>query len=142
MEREDISLLDTARIDALVRLNGRERGEAIAVDGGAFEIERLRSFFHFGRQLVFDSLAAAGQERIGLAHQHRIFAEVDLVGAWRGAALDLMKQTRPRAALEERIAARTQQKRALQRVDRPVDRPDGRERPESNGLGGCARRDA
>src|SRR5262249_24919636 len=104
MQRENIGLLHTARVDALMRLNGRERGKTVAVDGGAFEIERLRSFFHLGRELVFDGLAAAGQERIGFAHQHRIFAEVDLIGARRRAALDLMKKARARAALEEGAA--------------------------------------
>src|SRR6516225_4293258 len=105
MQRENIGLLHTARIDALMRLNSRQRGKAVAVDGGAFEIERLRSLFHLGRELVFDGLAAAGQERIGLAHQHRIFAEVDLIGTRRRAALDLMKKARARTALEERVAA-------------------------------------
>src|SRR5262249_2910912 len=39
MQREHIGLFDAARIDALVRLNRGERREAIAVDGGALEIE-------------------------------------------------------------------------------------------------------
>jgi hypothetical protein len=40
-----------------------------------------------------------------------------------------MQQARPGAALEERIAARAQQERALQRVDGAVDRPNRSERP-------------
>ena len=73
--------------------------------------------------------AAPGQKRVGLAHQRRIIAKVDLLGARRRAALDLIEQARPGAAFEERIAARAQQKRALQRVDGAVDRPHRGERP-------------
>ena len=62
MQGEDVRLLDAARIDALVRLNGRERGQAVAVDGGMFEVERERGLFHLGRELVLDRLAAAGEE--------------------------------------------------------------------------------
>ena len=130
MQGKDVRLLDAARIDPLVRLNRRERGQAVAVDGGMLEVERERGLFHLGGELILDRLAAAGEEGDGLAHQHRILREVDLVGARRRAALDLMQQARPGAALEERVAARAQQERALQRVDRAVDGPDRGERSE------------
>ena len=105
MEGKNIGLLDPARIDALMRLDGGKRSQAVAIDRGAFEVERVRSLFHLAGKLVLDRLAAAGQERVRFAHQHRVLVEVDLVGAGRRAALDLMQQAGPRAALEERIAA-------------------------------------
>src|SRR5690606_3864014 len=72
--------------------------------------------------------ALARQEVVGFAHQLGIFRELDLARAGAGAALDLIEQARPRAALEETIRARAQQERALQRRDGAVDRPDRRER--------------
>ena len=108
MEREYIGFFHAARIDALMGLYGRERGEAVAIDRRPLEIEGLRGLHHLAGELVLDGLAAAGQERIDLAHQHRVVAEIDLVGAWRRAALDLVQQARPRTALKERIAARAQ----------------------------------
>ena len=128
MHGKDVGLLDGARIDALLRLDRRQRGETIAVDRGVLEIERRGRFLHCRGELVLDRLAAAGQERVGLAHQRRVIAELDLLGARRRAALDLIEQTRPGAAFEERIAARAQQKRALQGVDGAVDRPHRGER--------------
>src|SRR6185437_4476805 len=62
------------------------------------------------------------EEFVGLAHQLGVAGKIDLARARRRAALDLVEQARPRAALEKRIRARAQQERALQRVDGAVDR--------------------
>ena len=105
MNGEHIGLLDATRIDALMRLNGGERGEPVAVDGRALEIERRRSLFHFVGKLVFDPLAPSGEEIVGLTNQRRIIRKIDFLGAWRRTALDLIEQTRPRAAFKEGIAA-------------------------------------
>ena len=113
VKSEDIGFLDAARVDALMRLNGRERRQAIAVDRGAFEIERQRRLLHFSGEFVLYRLAAPRQERIRFAHEHRVFAEINLVGARRRATLDLVQEARPCTAFEERVAARAQQKRAL-----------------------------
>src|SRR6185437_9969208 len=129
MHRKDVGLLDAARIDALVRLDGGQRRQTVAVDGGTFEIECARRLFHFAGKLVLHRLAAARQERVGLTHQRRIILELDLARTRRRAALDLVEQTWPRARFEEWIAARAQQERALQRVDGAVDCPDRSERP-------------
>src|SRR5262249_27170927 len=48
---EHVGLFDPARIDALMRLPRRERGETVAVDGGALEVERGGGFLHLRRQL-------------------------------------------------------------------------------------------
>ena len=129
MDGEHVGLLGAARIDALRRLRRRQRGEPVAVDRGALEIERGRGLLHLAGQLVAHRLALAGQKGVGLAHQLGIFGEIDLLGARRRAALDLMQQARPRAAFEKAVRAGAQQERALQRRDGAVDRPHRGERP-------------
>ncbi len=124
MDREDVGLLDVARVDALMRLHRRQRGEAVAIDRGAFEVERARRLLHFDGQLLLHGPAAARQEGIGLAHQLGIFGVVDLARAGARAALDLKQETRPGPALEEAVGAGAQQEGALQRRDGAVDRPD------------------
>ncbi len=42
VDGEDVGLLDGPRVDALVALHMAERGQPVAIDGGALEIERLR----------------------------------------------------------------------------------------------------
>ena len=113
----------------LRRLHRRQRREAVAVDRGALEIELGGRLLHLGGQLVAHRLALAGEERVGLAHQLGVAGEIDLVGARRRAALDLVQQAGPRAALEEAVRAGAQQERALQRRDGAVDRPHRSERP-------------
>ena len=129
MHGEDVGFLEGARIDALVRGNGGERGETIAIDRGAFEIERGRRRIHLRRHFLFHGLAAAGEEVVGLAHQFAIAGEIDFLRTRRRATLDLIEQARPRARLEKRIRARAQQEGALQRVDGAVDRAGVGERP-------------
>ena len=129
MDGEHVGLLGAARIDALRRLRRRQRGEPVAVDRGALEIERGRGFLHLARKLVAHRLALAGQEGVGLPHQLGVFGEIDLLGAGRRAALDLMQQAWPRAAFEKSVRAGAQQERALQRRDGAVDRPHRGERP-------------
>src|SRR5438034_465169 len=80
-------------------LDGRERGEPVAIDRGALVVQRRRGLLHFGCKLLLHRLAFAGEKGIGLAHQLGVFGELDLVGAGRRAALDLMQQARPRAVL-------------------------------------------
>ena len=42
MDGEDVRFVDALRVDALVRLDVRKRGEPVAVKRGALEIERRR----------------------------------------------------------------------------------------------------
>src|SRR5262249_28794742 len=129
MHGEHVRLLNAARIDALMRLHGRERGKAVAVDRGALVVQRGGGFLHLGRELLLHPAAAPGEKVVGLAHQLLVIGEFDLACAWARAALDLVEQARPRAALEKTIRAGAQQERALQGRDGTVDRPYRRERP-------------
>src|SRR5439155_27244365 len=60
---------------------------------------------------------ASLQEQDRVRHVLRIGLGRDLAGARRGAALDLMKQTRPRAVLEHRVLAGAKAKYPLQELD-------------------------
>src|SRR5260370_19774132 len=96
----------------------------------ALEIERQRRCLDFAGEVILDRLAAAGEERVRVAHQDTVLGKVDLIGTRRRATLDLVQKARPGAALEEGIAARAKEKRALQCVDGAVDRPHGSKWPE------------
>ena len=76
---------------------------------------------HGGGDLRLHLLAAAGEEILRLADQFGIVVVRDLAGAGTGAALDLVQQARPRAALEDRVGAGAQQEGPLQRIDRAAD---------------------
>src|SRR2546429_9484083 len=112
MRGEHTGLLAPVRVDALMRLHRRERGQTVAVDGGALEIERGGGLLHLRRQLVLHRLALAREKRVRFAHQLAVFDEIDLARARTGAALDLIQQARASAALEESVGARKQQKGA------------------------------
>src|ERR1700752_40586 len=75
-------------------------------------------------------MAAAGEEFGRLAHQLGVAGKIDLARAGPGAAADLVEQAGPGAALEERVGAGADQKRALQRRDGAVDRAGGSEGAE------------
>src|SRR5262249_43404296 len=110
MHGEYVGLLDAVRIDALMRLHRRERGQTVAVDGGALEVERGGSLLHLRRQIVLHRLALAREKRVRFAHQLAVFGEIDLARTGSGAALDLIQQARARAALEESVGTGAQQK--------------------------------
>ena len=114
MDREHIGIVDAAQIDALLRLDRRQRREAVAIDRRALEIERLRGLLHLGGQLLLHRMALAGQKFARLAHQFVIVVGRDLAGAGRRAALDLEQQAGPRAAFEHRIRTGADQEGALQ----------------------------
>ncbi|OIQ67457.1 hypothetical protein GALL_509640 [mine drainage metagenome] len=130
MDGEHVGFLDRARIDALLRLDRRQRRETVAVKGCGFEFELGGSLFHLARELLLHGPAAAGQEIPGLAHELRIAGEIDLPGARSRTAADLVEQAGPRAALEKRVGAGAYQEGALQRRDGAIDRARGRERAE------------
>ncbi|MEY9407157.1 hypothetical protein ABH989_001623 [Bradyrhizobium ottawaense] len=130
MDGEHVGFLDGARIDALLRLDRRQSGEAVAVECGALELELTGRLLHLARKLLLHRMALAGQEVARLAHQGRIAGKVDLAGAGAGAAADLVEQAGPAAALEEGIRAGADQEGALQRRDGAVDRAGGGERTE------------
>ena len=131
MDGEHVGFFHGARIDALLRLDRRQCGEAVAIERGASRIRARSDAFSISpASSFFTSMAAAGQEVARLAHQLGIAGEIDLAGAGAGAAADLIQQAGPGAALEEAVGAGADQERALQRRDRAVDGAGGRERPE------------
>ena len=83
MHGEHVGLFHRARVDALARLHGRERREAVAIDRGTLEIERGRRFLHLAGELFLHGAALAGEKRLGLAHQLLIGGKIDLLGAGR-----------------------------------------------------------
>src|SRR5262249_42820950 len=117
MDGEDVGLLDAARIDALMGLHRRKRGETVAVDGGALELERRGSLLHLRCQPILHGLALAREEGVGFAHELAVIGKIDLASARAGAALDLVEETGPRAALEERARARPHPKAPFEGCD-------------------------
>jgi hypothetical protein len=73
MDGEDVGLFDRARMHAVMRLNGRERREAVAQGGGAFEIQRVRRLLHFLGERFLHLPAAAGKKVARLGDQRIVF---------------------------------------------------------------------
>src|SRR6266404_4384194 len=130
MDGEHVGLLHGARIDALLRLDRRQRREAVAVKCRGLKGEFGRGIFHFARQLLLHQMAAAGQEILGFAHQVGIAGKIDLAGARPRTAADLIEQAGPGAARKKPVGAGADQKSALQRRDGAIDRARRGERPE------------
>ncbi len=130
MDGEDVGFLHGLRIDALLRLDRRQCGEAVAVKRRGFEREFGRGLFHLAGKLLLDEAAAAGKEVGGLVHQLGIAGKIDLAGAGPRTAPDLIEQAGPGAAFKKTVGAGAHQEGALQRGDGAVDRAGGGERPE------------
>ena len=67
--RKHIGLIDAAQVDALLRLDRRQRRETIAKHRGALEVERVGSLLHLGGQLLAHRVTAPGQKRPCFRHQ-------------------------------------------------------------------------
>ncbi len=122
MHGEQVRLLEGMRIDALMALDVGEGGKPVAVAGRLLEIEPVGGLAHRRLHGGAHRLAAAGEEVLGLLHERLVAIKADLAGAGRRAALDLVEQAGPRAAVEDGIRARAQEEGALERVDRAADR--------------------
>ena len=72
MDGEDVGLRDAARIDALLALDGGERGNAVAQPRRALEFELFRRLVHLARQHLAHRARFAGQEVARLARQFGI----------------------------------------------------------------------
>ena len=102
MDGEDVGLLDALRVDALVALHMRQRREPVAVDRGALEIEVLRRPAASRAEIsVFTFWLRPDRKSFASLDQFGIVVGADLAGAGAGAALDLVEQAGPRAALED-----------------------------------------
>jgi hypothetical protein len=128
VDGEHVGFFHRARVDALLRLDRRQRGEAVAIDRGRLEFELGGSSLHHAGELFLHGLAAPGKEIGRLAHELGIAAEIDLPGAGAGAAADLVEQAGAGAAFEKAVGAGANQEGALQRSDGAVDGACGGER--------------
>ena len=115
-QRENVSIAHTLSIDRLRTLNEGQRPKPVADHGGAFEIESLGSGFHLLGQLSLHSRGFAVEERFGVGNQTLIRRVINPPDTGRGAAFDLIQQTRPVAIVEEAVGATSQQKQFLQCV--------------------------
>ena len=127
---EHVRLLDALRIDGLVGGDVGQRPQPVAVLGGLLVVEVLGRLLHQPLVHLPHVLAFAAQEARRLLDQRAVVLEADLAGAGRRAALDLVEQAGPRAALEHGVRAGAQQERPLQHVDGAVDGAGRGERPE------------
>ncbi|QTK78991.1 hypothetical protein AT6N2_C1210 [Agrobacterium tumefaciens] len=121
MNGEDIRFFDTSGIDALMALDMRKGSQAVAIDGGALEIEVFGGLIHLPRNRGLDALTLAGQEILGFLHEFCVALVADLMRAGPGTALDLVEKTGARAGLEHAIRTGSDQEGALQRIDRAAD---------------------
>ena len=113
MDGEHVGFFYRARIDALLRLDRRQRGEAITIQRRGLEFELGGCLLHLAGEQRLHGMAAAGQEIGRLAHQLGIAGEVDLARAGARTAADLIQQARPGAALEKTVGAGADQEGAL-----------------------------
>src|SRR5208337_4914958 len=127
VQGEDIGLLDAARINALLALNGGESRNAVAQPRRAFEFEFFGRLVHLPGEPFAHRARFAGEEITRLARQLLVIFRRDLAGAGTGAALDLEQQAGPAAVVVIGIFAGAQQEGALQHVYRAIDRPDAGE---------------
>jgi hypothetical protein len=127
---EYVGLLDVFGIDGLVCGDVREGPQAVAILGSLLVVQVLGRLVHEPLVHLAGVLAFAPEKARRLLDQRTILIEADLAGAGGRAALDLVEQARPGAALEHGIGARAEQERPLQHVDSAVDGAGRGERPE------------
>src|SRR5690606_12730489 len=113
VRRDDVGVLQSLGVHVLMRLDVRQRANAVAVDGRLLEFERRARRLHPLGQISLAVLAAAAQEVLRLADQRAIVLGRDAPDARRAAALDLVEQAGPGARREHGVGARAQQERAL-----------------------------
>src|SRR6187455_3722917 len=106
MQGEHVGFRKSARVDRLARMDMAHCADAIAQLRRALEIHLLRGFVHLLGELILNEPALSGEELFRLRDQRRVTLLIDAADTGRTAALDLVKQTRPRAALEYRVRTR------------------------------------
>ena len=113
MQSDHIRIAHAFQIDTILALNMREPPDTVPQRGCAFKLQIRRRRFHFCGQALLDGGRFARQELLGFRDQRGVIRLRNAVHAWRGAALDLKQQTRPRARIKHRIPAGPQQEHAL-----------------------------
>ena len=127
VDGDHIGIAHGRQVDALAHLDMGERLDAVAIGCGRLEFERVARRRHPIGKPALDLPAPPGKEGPRLLHQHVVVGLADPAHAGRRAALDLMLQAGPGAALQDRIRARAQREGALERVYREVHGAGGRE---------------
>ena len=122
MDGEQIGFFHGARIDALLRLDRRQRGEPIAVKAAVSNSSSAEAFSISPASSCFTGRLRPDRKSFASRDQFGIAGKIDLARAGAGAALDLVEQAGPRAAFEKRIRAGADQEGALERGDGAVDR--------------------
>ncbi len=128
--RDHVGVLDGRGVDALAALDVRQRLQAVAQHGRRLELQPVRGRRHLRLELLLDLARPPGQEGPHLGHETGIVGPLDAADAGGRAALDLVLQAGPAAALEDAVGAAPERKGAEQRVERLVDRSGRGERAE------------
>ena len=110
---KDVGFLDRRQADRLMRLDLRQRANAVTQYRGAFELQTGGCLLHALRQRLLDLAVAPAQEAAHLVDDRRVLVLLDAPHAWRRAALDLVLKARSGARREYPIGAGTQRKSAL-----------------------------
>ena len=127
---QNVGVSLAARFHRLLVQHARERGNLVAQHGGLLELQRLRMRRHARLQRLQQRLRFAAQKLPGARHVRRVILMADQAHARRSAALDLIKQARPRAIGKNRVLTRAQAKHLLQQLDGFFHRPGIRIRAE------------
>jgi hypothetical protein len=128
---KNVHVLVRGGFHRLLVQHARERRDLVAQLGRLLELQPLGVGHHARLQLLQERLGFAAQKRLGVRHvaAHRPRGRYQ-AHAGRGAALDLVKQARPRAVGKHRVLAGAQAEHLLQQLDGFLHRPAVRVRPE------------
>src|SRR3546814_4094780 len=70
IDGEQIRFRQRLRIDPLMPLYLRQCADAVAIDSGAFEVERARGLLHIGHEFLLRAARAAAQKRARRSEEH------------------------------------------------------------------------
>src|SRR5205085_4664446 len=102
-ERENVGVPKTFRMDCLAALYIGQCPKPVAVNSGKLVILAASGFRHELGQPCLHASGFAGQEFLRLADEFAIVLFTDPTDARRRAALDLIKQARPRSVREKAV---------------------------------------
>ncbi len=102
-EREYVGVAEPFGMHRLAALDVGQSPQAVAIDGGELIILSLGGLRHRLAQPPLHAGRLAREELLRFIHQLGIFQLSDAPDAWRRAALDLVKQARPRTVLEKAV---------------------------------------
>ena len=111
--RQRVGVVDTLDIDILMRLDGSEGPNPVAISGCGLEIQRFGGLQHGVAEQRLDLPALAGQEGESLRNLLGIVLLRNKTDARRRAALDLILKAGARANRENGIGAVAEQESPL-----------------------------